>query len=195
MNQGSKDRTRRYETEVLIIGGGVTGAGIMRDLALRGINCLLVDRRDLNAGASGGNHGLLHSGGRYASSDTQTAAECRIEGDRLKELAPECVDDCGGLFVAIEGDDPDFAARFPRYCEKAGIPCEALTPQEAREREPSLSPRVFAAYAIPDATIDPFRLVLQNVEQARQLTNSLFLPHMQVESFTIRNGIGSKNPG
>ncbi|HHK73562.1 MAG TPA: anaerobic glycerol-3-phosphate dehydrogenase subunit A, partial [Rhizobiales bacterium] len=162
--------------------------GIMRDLALRGINCLLVDRRDLNAGASGGNHGLLHSGGRYASSDTQTAAECRIEGDRLKELAPECVDDCGGLFVAIEGDDPDFAARFPRYCEKAGIPCEALTPQEAREREPSLSPRVFAAYAIPDATIDPFRLVLQNVEQARQLTNSLFLPHMQVESFTIRNG-------
>ena len=52
-----------FETEVLIIGGGVTGTGVMRDLALRGIHCLLIDRRDLNAGASGGNHGLLHSGG------------------------------------------------------------------------------------------------------------------------------------
>ena len=44
------------ETEVLIIGGGVTGTGVMRDLALRGISCLLIDRKDLNAGASGGNH-------------------------------------------------------------------------------------------------------------------------------------------
>ena len=52
------------ETEVLIIGGGVTGTGIMRDLALRGIRSILIDKRDLCAGASGGNHGLLHSGAR-----------------------------------------------------------------------------------------------------------------------------------
>ncbi len=188
MSTNTKSQTRHYETEVLIIGGGVTGAGIMRDLALRGIHCLLVDRRDLNAGASGGNHGLLHSGGRYASSDTHTAAECRIESEYLKALAPECVDDCGGLFVAVEGDDVDFAASFPEFCEKAGISCTALSPREAREREPSLSRRIFAAYAIPDATIDPFRLVLQNVEHARQLNDSLFLPHTEVESFEIKSG-------
>jgi len=58
-------KVKVHETDVLIIGGGVTGSGVMRDLALRGINCLLIDRTDLNAGASGGNHGLLHSGGRY----------------------------------------------------------------------------------------------------------------------------------
>ena len=77
-----------FETEVLIVGGGVTGTGVMRDLALRGIHCLLIDRRDLNAGASGGNHGLLHSGGRYAVGDADTAAECRREGDILKAVAP-----------------------------------------------------------------------------------------------------------
>jgi glycerol-3-phosphate dehydrogenase len=57
------------ETEVLIIGGGLTGAGIMRDLSLRGIRCLLIDKHDLCAGASGGNHGLLHSGARYVAND------------------------------------------------------------------------------------------------------------------------------
>ena len=50
------------ETQVLIIGGGATGTGIARDLALRGVRCILVEYRDINAGASGVNHGLLHSG-------------------------------------------------------------------------------------------------------------------------------------
>ncbi len=188
MSAKSSAKSRLYETEVLIIGGGVTGAGVMRDLALRGIHCLLIDRCDLNAGASGGNHGLLHSGGRYASSDTRTAAECRHESELIKKLAPECVDDCGGMFVAVEGDDPDFAARFPGFCQAAGIICEALSPQEARAREPALSEKIIAAYAIPDAAIDPFRLVSQNVEHARRLTGSVFLPHMELEAFQIADG-------
>jgi len=97
------------ETEVLVIGGGVTGAGIMRDLALRGIHCLLIDRHDLCAGASGGNHGLLHSGARYVSNDQQAAVECRQESDILKRLAPHCIENTGSLFVAVDGDDPRVA--------------------------------------------------------------------------------------
>lgn len=46
------------EAEVLIIGGGATGRGIARDLALRGIPSLLVEKGDINSGASGRNHGL-----------------------------------------------------------------------------------------------------------------------------------------
>lgn len=180
---------RSYETEVLIVGGGATGSGVMRDLALRGIHCLLIDRRDLNAGASGGNHGLLHSGGRYASADAETAAECRREGEILKRLAPECIDDCGGLFVAVEGDDEAFADRFPEHCRVAGIPCEALTPAEAREREPALSDRVIAAYAVPDATVDPFRIVLENVGHAQRTNASQYLPHTEVERFEIADGL------
>lgn len=178
-----------FETDVLIIGGGVTGTGVMRDLALRGIHCLLIDGRDLNGGASGGNHGLLHSGGRYASADADTAAECRREGEILKCMAPECIDECGGLFVAVEGDDTDFADRFSSHCGHAGIDCETLTTQEARELEPTLSERVFAAYRVPDATIDPFRLTLENVNHARDLTQSQFLPHTTVTEFEIRDGV------
>ena len=176
-------REQIHETEVLIIGGGATGCGVMRDLALRGIQCLLIDQKDLNAGASGGNHGLLHSGGRYVSGDAETAAECRVEGDILKRLAPQCIEDTGGLFVAVEGDDPAYAERFPGLCAAAGIPCETLTPAAARRLEPALSERVFAAYAVPDATIDPFRVTLENVNHARQLNGSVYLPHTQVIGF------------
>jgi glycerol-3-phosphate dehydrogenase len=176
------------DTDVLIIGGGATGAGVMRDLALRGVKSLLIDRRDLNAGASGGNHGLLHSGGRYAATDTETAAECRREGDILKRVASQCIDDCGGLFVAVEGDDADFAAKFPDACKAAGIPCETLTPEEARAREPALPETVIAAYAVPDATIDPFRLVLEQVSHADALTGSRYLPHLGIEGFEIEDG-------
>lgn len=177
-----------FETEVLIVGGGATGTGVMRDLALRGIHCLLIDRRDLNAGASGGNHGLLHSGGRYVLADPETAAECRREGDILKAVAPECIDACGGLFVAVEGDDPQTAARFPERCRAAGIECAAITPAEARELEPCLSEKVFAAYTVPDATVDPFRVTLENVNHARQLTQSVFLAHTELERFVVEGG-------
>jgi glycerol-3-phosphate dehydrogenase len=179
---------KQRDTEVLIIGGGATGAGVMRDLALRGVQCLLIDRRDLNAGASGGNHGLLHSGGRYASTDTETAAECRREGDILKRVAKQCIDDCGGIFVAVEGDDPAFAARFPEACAAAGISCQPLTADEARAREPALTPAIVAAYAVPDATIDPFRLVLEHVSHAQALNGSTYLPHTAVEGFEIVAG-------
>ena len=54
------------EFDIIIIGGGATGAGTARDCSLRGMRVLLVERFDFAAGATGRNHGLLHSGARYA---------------------------------------------------------------------------------------------------------------------------------
>ena len=65
---------RQYD--VIIIGGGATGAGTARDCALRGLKVLLVERKDFATGATGRNHGLLHSGARYAVTDQVSAAEC-----------------------------------------------------------------------------------------------------------------------
>ena len=55
--------------DVIVIGGGATGAGTARDCAMRGLKTLLVERKDFTAGATGRNHGLLHSGARYAVTD------------------------------------------------------------------------------------------------------------------------------
>jgi glycerol-3-phosphate dehydrogenase len=187
--QSSATGHRTLETEVLIIGGGVTGAGIMRDLALRGIHTLLVDKQDLCAGASGGNHGLLHSGGRYVSNDQHAAIECRLENELLKKLAPQCIEDTGGLFVAVKGDNLEFADKFPGFCNTVGIQVEELSPAEAIGLEPFLSKELVKAYRVPDATIDPFRLALENVAHARAFNDSVYRPHTQIVNFITVDGI------
>ena len=176
------------ETEVLIIGGGVTGAGVMRDLALRGIHSILIDRHDLCAGASGGNHGLLHSGARYVATDIESARDCRQENELLKRLAPQCIDQTGGMFVAVEGDDLEFAGRFAELCRRANIPCDELALAEAKKLESHLSPKMFRAYRVPDATIDPFHLAMENVDHARLACGSLYHAQTEVLYFEKADG-------
>ena len=160
-------------TQVLIIGGGATGTGLARDLALRGIRCILVEKGDIHAGTSGANHGLLHSGARYVSSDQGSAIECRIEGKLLRKIAPQCIEDCGGLFVAVEGDDEKYVADFPHLCHQCEIPVKELDVNDAREIEPTLSDKLIAAYAVKDASVDPFKLSLENMAQAQALGSTL----------------------
>jgi glycerol-3-phosphate dehydrogenase len=177
----------QLETSVLIIGGGATGAGLARDLALRSVPCILVEQGDLNSGASGANHGLLHSGARYVAQDAEAARECRDEGLLLKRLAPHCIEDCGGLFVAVRGDDERYVRRFPELCRSGGIQASALSPREALELEPSLSPDLIAAFSVDDAVIDPFRLTLDNIAHAVSL-GSAFLPRTGVVGFDRKAG-------
>jgi len=173
------------ETQVLIIGGGITGAGIARDLALRGVKCILAEKHDINAGASGANHGLLHSGARYVAGDSVNAEECREEGNILKKLASHCVEDTGGLFVAVEGDDEKYVADFPGLCSKCGIPVQTLDIKEVLEMEPALSKKIIAAYKVPDAAVDPFKLSMDNIYQALDLGCTL-LRHSKVVEFDIK---------
>ena len=175
--------------QALIIGGGVTGAGIARDLAMRGVRCLLVEQSDIDAGASGGNHGLLHSGARYVSNDMVSAIECREEAAILKRLAPQCIENTGGLFVAVQGDDEGYINDFPGLCSHCGIETRELSVPEALELEPRLTKDVIAAYEVNDASVDPFRLTLENMAHAQSL-GATFFKHTKVEAFTIdRNAI------
>ncbi len=157
------------QTQVLIIGGGVTGTALARDLALRGVDCILVEKDDINAGASGRNHGLLHSGARYVAGDRQAAMECRAEGEILKRVAAQAIQDTGGYFVAVQGDDERYIADFPLYCARSGIETRAVDVATARALEPALSDRAIAVFEVPDASIDPFQLSLESLAQARSL--------------------------
>jgi glycerol-3-phosphate dehydrogenase len=177
----------KFETRVLIIGGGATGTGLARDLALRGVTTLLVEKRDIAVGASGGNHGLLHSGGRYVCSDPQAARECSQEGALLKKVAPHVIEDTGGLFVAVPGDDEKYIAAFPDLCDKSGVPFRSLRPREARELEPAVAPDCIAAYEVQDAAIDPFMLCLDNMAHACSLGGGV-LRNARVTSFIMEQG-------
>lgn len=179
---------KSIETAVLIIGAGVTGVGIARDLSLRGIPCTIVERGDINAGASGSNHGLLHSGCRYVLQDMETAAECMAENRLLCHLAPQCIETTEGLFVATTKDDPDDADRFEKRCAESGIQVARISPSQARDMEPALGPGLIAAYVTPDAVIDPFRLAFENLADAMANGTKLNC-FSEAQAFHVENGL------
>ncbi|HZU17619.1 MAG TPA: FAD-dependent oxidoreductase, partial [Candidatus Dormibacteraeota bacterium] len=152
--------------DVVVVGGGATGTGLVRDLAMRGLRCLLVEQGDLCQGTTGRFHGLLHSGARYVVRDPLSAKECIAENRVLRRIAAACVEDTGGLFCWLEGDPEDYPERFLAGCVAAGIPVEEIEPARARQRAPLLSPRLRRAFAVPDATIQPFELAAANARSA-----------------------------
>ena len=174
-------------TQVVIIGGGATGAGILWDLSLRGISATLLEQGDIANGATGRCHGLLHSGGRYVVKDLETARGCLAENHILKAIAPHCVDDIGGLFVKCAQDDPAFFEKWWRAAGNAGIPSLRLTADEAHELEPNLSEDILGAFTCPDAHVDVFRLVLANI-QAAQTRGGSFIPYSKVISIRVEDG-------
>lgn len=177
-----------WRADALVIGGGATGTGIARDLALRGISCIVAESRDAASGASGANHGLLHSGARYVKSDREAAAECREEGDILKKTMPHCIEDTGGLFVAVEGDDLEYAEAFPALCAAAGITATPVAVKDALRMEPALSPQLVRAFHVPDGSIDPFRLCLDLMAHAHTLAGSVFLANTRIIGLEIVGG-------
>jgi len=76
------------EVDVAVIGGGVNGTGVARDLALRGATVALFERNDLAFGASGNSSGMIHGGVRYLlSSPSVTESSCRDSG-YIQRIAP-----------------------------------------------------------------------------------------------------------
>ncbi|MBS5173496.1 MAG: anaerobic glycerol-3-phosphate dehydrogenase subunit A [Klebsiella oxytoca] len=156
------------EYDVIIIGGGATGAGIARDCALRGLKAALVERYDIATGATGRNHGLLHSGARYAVTDSESARECISENRILRRIARHCIEPTSGLFITLPEDDPAYQHTFITACQQAGIEAQPLTPAEALRNEPAVNPALLGAVQVPDGTVDPFRLTAANMLDARE---------------------------
>ncbi|MCL6330813.1 anaerobic glycerol-3-phosphate dehydrogenase subunit A [Pectobacterium carotovorum subsp. carotovorum] len=154
------------ETDVVVIGGGATGAGTARDCALRGLRCLLLERYDIATGATGRNHGLLHSGARYAVTDGESARECIEENQILRRIARHCIEPTDGLFITLPEDDLGWQAQFITACQQAGIRAQALDPREALRLEPAANPALIGAVRVPDGSVDPFRLTAANMIDA-----------------------------
>lgn len=174
------------EFDVIIVGGGITGAGTARDCALRGLKVLLVERHDLATGATGRNHGLLHSGARYAVTDRESAEECIKENMILRKIARHCVEETEGLFLTLPEDDLAYQTKFVESCLAAGIRADVIDPKEALRIEPSANPDIIGAVKVPDGAVDPFRLTSANVIDAK-LHGAKVLVYSEVTSL-IKDG-------
>jgi len=167
--------------DVLVIGGGATGAGVMFDLALRGVRVVLAEQNDIATGTSGRYHGLLHSGGRYVVRDPASAKECIDENRILRRIAPHAIEDTGGMFVALPDDPEDYVGPFLRGCAEVGIPAERITISQALKLAPGLNPKAREAYTVPDGSCDSFDLIHSLVEGAQALGGTLLNYHKVVK--------------
>ncbi|HET9128091.1 MAG TPA: anaerobic glycerol-3-phosphate dehydrogenase subunit GlpA [Propionibacteriaceae bacterium] len=150
---------KTLDTDVVVIGGGATGAGIVRDAAMRGFRTVLVDRADLGQGTTGRYHGLLHSGGRYVVSDPQSATECAEENVVITRIQAGAVEKTGGLFVVGPDDDLEFSERWIQGARATGVPFEEISVAEALRREDRLNPGIKRAFAVDDASVDGWQMV------------------------------------
>ncbi|WP_153006585.1 FAD-dependent oxidoreductase, partial [Leucobacter sp. G161] len=82
-----------HEVDVLVIGGGITGAGVALDAVTRGLSVALVEARDLASGTSGYSSKLVHGGLHYlAKGDVALAWESAVEREALlRRIAPHLV--------------------------------------------------------------------------------------------------------
>lgn len=173
--------------DVIVIGGGATGAGTARDCAKRGLSVLLIERLDFTAGATGRNHGLLHSGARYAVTDHESASECIKENMILRKIAAHCVEETGGLFVTLPEDDLAYQKTFIERCLAAGIEAKEIDPAQAKLIEPAVNPDIIGAVSVPDGAVDPFRLTTANVLDAR-IHGADILTYSEVTDLLQENG-------
>ncbi|KZX48362.1 anaerobic glycerol-3-phosphate dehydrogenase subunit GlpA [Haloarcula sp. K1] len=172
---------------IAVIGGGSTGAGIARDLAMRGLDVTLVEQGNLTHGTTGRMHGLLHSGGRYAVSDQASATECIEENRVLRDIASHCVEMTGGLFVKRPEDSEEYFQKKLNGCEECGIPAEVVSGEEARAMEPHLAKDIDKAISVPDGAIDPFRLVVANAASAQE-HGARIETHSKVTDLLVESG-------
>ena len=173
--------------DVLVIGGGATGGGAALDLALRGLRVALIERRDLTDGTSGRYHGLLHSGGRYAARDPESARECIEENRILRRIVPHAIEDTGGFFITTPYDDPAFADGWQAACRSCGIAADEISIAELLKEEPAVNPQTSRAFRVPDASCDSFD-VLTALAAALATHGGTVLTYHEVVGLDVERG-------
>jgi glycerol-3-phosphate dehydrogenase len=183
---------KRIETDILVIGGGATGAGVAWDAALRGFRVVLAEKRDLTHGTTGRYHGLLHSGGRYVVKDPESALECIAENRILRRTHAQCIEDTSGFFVVTPEDEGDYPDRFQAACERLGVPCSEVPIKEALRREPMLNPRASRVFELPDGSADSFLSTHVTAEAARHMGAQILVYH-EVTGLQVEGADGQRH--
>lgn len=158
--------------DLIIIGGGITGAGILREAARRGWRVLLVEQRDFAWGTSSRSSKMVHGGLRYlAAGQYRLTRDAVRERERLLAEAP-------GLVERMQYLQPHYRGQFPTprlmrallwlYDRIAGQRSRAFHPAvEARTWLPDLAPTaLIGASRFADAVTDDARLVLRTLSEA-----------------------------
>jgi glycerol-3-phosphate dehydrogenase len=161
--------------DVLVVGGGINGVGIARDLALRGVRVALVEKREFGSGTTWASSGMIHGGLRYLQHDPEVTLHSCVDSGHIQRIAPHLVfripflmpvfpdDPIGAEIVEIGLEMYDAYQPF-----KGGRPHTRLTPAQARELEPGLSDAIEGAFTLDEWGVDAARLCVANALDAAE---------------------------
>lgn len=186
------------DCDALIIGGGVNGTGLARDLALRGLRTVLVERNDLAFGASGNSSGMIHGGPRYLTTHPAvTRASCTDSG-YIQAIAPHMIFRIPFVYplygagvadrVRFEAIEAFFAVYDEFQPLKRGLKHTRLTADEAERVIPGLvTDKLMGAVTFDEWGINGARLCNANALDAVEHGCTMHL-HTTVEEVKVEAG-------
>ena len=190
--------TRRPDCDVFILGGGVNGTGLARDLALRGLKVILAERNDLAFGASGNSSGMIHGGPRYLTTHPSVTRSSCIDSGYIQRIAPHMIfripflapvyGESALAKVMFEAYDAFFALYDKYQPLKRGRRHTRLTPDEAERAVPGLrTEKLRGAVTCDEWGINGARLCNANALDAREHGATVLL-RSTVEKVHVERG-------
>lgn len=182
-----------HPLDLLVIGGGVTGAGVLLEASRRGLRAALVERGDFASGTSSRSSKLVHGGLRYLKEGKlRLTRESVIEREALLRDAPGLVEPMPFLMPQYRGSRPGAALTqmgLMLYDALAGTKCRAyLRADQTLREEPLIAPDALqGAHVFCDATTDDARLVLRLLGEASHF-GGVALNYAQAGSFDRTHG-------
>jgi glycerol-3-phosphate dehydrogenase len=163
----------RRRFDVLVIGGGITGCGVAREAAMRGLEVAMVEARDIAAATSSRSAKLIHGGSRYlAQGQVGVVREAAVERRTLRQIAPHL--SLNNPMVVLAGSRHSLRllrAGLWAYEKLAGVSRDkrhvVWKPRRLRSKEPCVEIEGVAGAAVyPEYLTDDARLTLANARSA-----------------------------
>ena len=172
------DRLGTQQVDLIIIGGGINGAGIARDAAMRGLKVALIEMDDLASGTSSSSSKLVHGGIRYLEQlEFSLVFESVSERRILLDIAPHLVNPLGFLFPVYKTSRRRLTTVSAGMWLYEGLSLfrspkrhRTLNPKDIAREEPALNiDHIKGAPLYYDCSTDDARLTLENAIDAAQL--------------------------
>ena len=188
------DRIADRSFDLLVIGGGITGAGVALDAAARGLSVALVERDDLASGTSSKSSKLVHGGLRYLEQgDLPIVRESIVERELLQRLAPHLVQrqpfavpDRGGREAALMGTALTIYGGLGGF--RSVTKSKRLSPADLADRAPGLATHTgHGGWEYSDCRTDDARLTLAVAKTAFRL-GAQILTHAEVIELRTAGG-------
>ena len=177
--------------DLVVVGGGITGAGVARDASLRGLRVALLEQGDFASGTSSRSSKIIHGGVRYLEYlQLGMVRESALERNVLRRIAPHLVHSLPFLYPVFEGESLLKVRAGLRLFDamaraKGDERSSRLDAADTRERLPGLREPLKGSVLYPEFITDDARFTLANVASA-VAHGAQALNYAEVETFLLR---------